>query len=311
MTRRDALNGMTGDEMAGSKWLWAGAGILSLLAHAGTAAILTMSPQPPEEEALIAGGVVAEVAMLGNGAFEAVESGKPDDTITPETIEPDVAELQPQEVVEVQPSEIQPEMTEIAPVDPVVSEPVEELIVPSAEVEIAAVPIPEIKPEIEPEQEIKPVPEVKKEEPVKKVERKKPKPKVVRKAGEQGKAKENATKGEVDGSADVKVASVGGQKKGNSTAAGNAAVSNYPGKVRNKINRAKRRVSGGERGSVTVSFTVGASGQASGVRVARSSGSGVLDQAAVDAVQRAAPFAKIPEAAGRSSWAFNVPIVFN
>ncbi|WLS07614.1 energy transducer TonB [Shinella sumterensis] len=297
--------------MAGSKWLWGGAGILSLLAHAGAAAILTMAPQPPEEEALVAGGVVAEVAMLGNGAFEAVESGKPDDTITPETIQPEVTEPEPQEVAEIQPTEVTPETSEIAPVEPIVSQPVEEMIVPSAEVEIAAVPIPEIKPEIEPEREIKPVPEVKKEKPAKKVERKKPKQKVVRKAGEDGKARENATRGEVDGSADVKAGAVGGQKKGNSSMAGNAAVSNYPGKVRSKINRAKRRVSGGDRGSVVVSFTVGAGGQASGVRVARSSGSGALDNAAVEAVMRAAPFAKIPEAAGRSSWAFTVPIVFN
>ena len=298
--------------MAGSKWLWIGAGAISLLAHAGAAAILTMAPAPEEEQALIAGGVVAEVAMLGNGAFEAVESGNPEDAIKPETIEPDVSEPVAQDVAEIQPTEIEPEVTEtMTPTDPIVSEPVEELIIPSAEVEIAAIPIPEIKPEIVPEEEIKPVPEVTQEEPVKKVERKKPKQKPVKKAGEKGKAKQNATKGEVDGSADVKTAAVGGQKKGNSSAAGNAAVSNYPGKVRNKINRAKRRVSGGDRGSVVVSFTVGSSGQASGIRVARSSGSAALDRAALDSVQRAAPFAKIPEAAGRSSWAFNVPIVFN
>ena len=227
--------------MSGSKWLWIGAGVVSLLAHAGAAAILTLAPAEKQDEALIAGGVVAEVAMLGNSAFEAVESGNPDDVIRPEEIEPDVTEPVPQQVSEIQPTEIQPETTEmVSPVDPVASEPVQELIVPSAEVEIAAVPVPEIKPEIEPEEEIKPVPE-KKEEPVRKVERKKPKPKVVRKAGEKGKAKASAARGEIDGSADVKTASVGGQKKGNSSAAGNAAVSNYPGKVRNKINRAKRR----------------------------------------------------------------------
>jgi protein TonB len=302
---------MTGDVMSGSKWLWIGAGVVSLLAHAGAAAILTLAPAEKEDEALIAGGVVAEVAMLGNSAFEAVESGNPDDVIRPEEIEPDVTEPVPQQVSEIQPTEIQPETTEmVSPVDPVASEPVQELIVPSAEVEIAAVPVPEIKPEIEPEQEIKPVPE-KKEEPVRKVEQKKPKPKVVRKAGEKGKARASTAKGEIDGSADVKTASVGGQKKGNSSAAGNAAVSNYPGKVRNKINRAKRRAPGGERGSVVVSFVVGAGGQASGIRIARSSGSGALDRAALESVQRAAPFARIPEAAGRSSWAFNIPIVFN
>lgn len=287
--------------MSGSKWLWIGAGVVSLLAHAGAAAILTLAPAEKQDEALIAGGVVAEVAMLGNSAFEAVESGNPDDVIRPEEIEPDVTEPVPQQVSEIQPTEIQPETTEmVSPVDLVASEPVQELIVPSAEVEIAAVPVPEIKP----------VPE-KKEEPVRKVEQKKPKPKVVRKAGEKGKARASTAKGEIDGSAEVKTASVGGQKKGNSSAAGNAAVSNYPGKVRNKINRAKRRAPGGERGSVVVSFVVGAGGQASGIRIARSSGSGALDRAALESVQRAAPFARIPEAAGRASWAFNIPIVFN
>ena len=136
--------------------------------------------------------------MLGNGAFEAVESGNPEDTITPETIQPDVTEPVPQEVVEIQPTEIEPEVTEVmTPTDPIVSEPVEELVVPSAEVEIAAVPVPEIKPEIRPEEEIKPVPEVKKEEPVKKVERKKPKGKAGpegRREG-QGQAERDARRG--------------------------------------------------------------------------------------------------------------------
>ncbi|MFC3075397.1 TonB family protein [Shinella pollutisoli] len=307
---------MTGDVMAGSKWLWGGAVVISLLAHAGAAAILTMSPPPQEDEALIAGGVVAEVAMLGNSAFEAVEAGNPEDTITPEVVEPDVTQPTPQEVAEIRPDEVEPEPVEtVTPTDvePLVSEPVEEVVVPSAEVEIAAIPIPEIKPEIMPEEEIKPVPEVKKEEPVKKAEKPEPKKKKkpVRKAGEKGQSKQTASRGQVDGSADVKTASLGGQKKGNSSTAGNAAVSNYPGKVRNKINRAKRRVSGGGRGSVVVSFVVGAGGDASGIRVARSSGQPELDKAALDSVRRAAPFAKIPEGAGRSSWAFSVPIVFN
>jgi protein TonB len=299
--------------MAGSKLIWSGAIVLSLLAHAGAAAILTMSPAAQEDEALIAGGVVAEVAMLGNGAFEAVESGNPEDTITPEMVEPEVTEIAPQEVAEIRPQEIMPEEIEtVQPTEaePIVSEPVEAMIVPSAEVEIAAIPIPEIRPEIVPEEAIEPVPE-KKEEPVRKVEKKKPKPKPVRKAGEKGEAKQNASKGQVDGSADVKTASLGGQQRGNSSSAGNAAVSNYPGKVRNKINRAKRRVSGGSRGNVVVSFVVSASGQASGIRVARSSGDDVLDRAALDSVRRAAPFSEIPAGAGRSSWAFNVPIVFN
>lgn len=301
--------------MVRSKLLWGGAVVVSLLAHAGAAAILTMAPEPKMDEATIAGGVVAEVAMLGNSAFEAVESGNPEDAITPETIEPDVTEPTPQQITEITPQEIEPQPVEtVTPsdIEPLVSEPVEELAVPSSEVEIAAIPIPEIKPEIVPEETIQPVPEAKKEEPVKKepVERKKPKP-VKKKAGEKGKAKQTASQGQVDGSADVKSASLGGQKKGNSATAGNAAVTNYPGKVRSKINRAKRRVPGGARGSVVVSFVVGAGGDASGIRIARSSGEPALDKAALESVRRAAPFAKIPDGAGRSSWAFSVPIVFN
>ena len=45
--------------MAGSKWLWISGGVLSLLAHAGAAAILTMTPAQQDEEALIAGGADA------------------------------------------------------------------------------------------------------------------------------------------------------------------------------------------------------------------------------------------------------------
>ncbi|QRM56468.1 energy transducer TonB [Sinorhizobium sp. BG8] len=302
--------------MIGSRVIWSGAIVLSLLGHAGAAAILTMTPEPEQEEALIAGGVVAEVAMLGNGAFEALESGNPQDIVKPEEILPDEVQPVVQEVAEAVPTEIEPlPVDPQQPIDmePVAAEPIEELIVPGAEVEIAAIPIPEIKPEIiedEPVEALQPVPEVKKEEPVKKVEPKR-KPKITQKAGEKGQSKANAAKGQVDGSEDVKTASLGGQKRGNSSSAGNAAVSNYPGKVRNKINRAKRRVPGGDSGSVVVSFVVSSGGQAGNIRVSRSSGFASLDKAAIDAVRRAGPFPKIPEDAGRASWSFNVPIVFN
>lgn len=295
--------------MSASKWLWVGGGVLSLVAHATAAAILTMAPAPAEEEAMIAGGIVAEVSMLGSAAFDATESGTPEDAIMPETIQPDVAETTSQQVAEIQPTEIQPELTEmVQPTNPVASEPVEELIVPSAEVEIAAIPIPEIKPEVEPEEAIKPVPEAKKEEPVKKVEREKPKQKPVRKAGERGKAKQNAKKGENDGSQDVKTAAVGSEKKGNSFAAGNADVSNYSGKVRRKINRARVHVKGRDRGIAMVSFVVSASGQISNLRISRSSGFPAVDKAALASVQRAAPFPKIPVETGKSTWGFDLPV---
>ncbi|MEQ8480583.1 MAG: TonB family protein [Hoeflea sp.] len=96
--------------------------------------------------------------------------------------------------------------------------------------------------------------------------------------------------------------------------AGNAAVSNYPGKVASQLRRGLRYPREARRegikGTVVVSFTVARNGSVRGVRIARSSGSALLDRAARDAVNRAAPFRPIPDAAGRSSWSFSVPLAF-
>lgn len=94
---------------------------------------------------------------------------------------------------------------------------------------------------------------------------------------------------------------------------GNAAASNYPGKVAAKLRRAlkypKSAVSS-SRGETQVAFTVLSDGSATGIRVVSSSGSAVLDQAAMDAVKRASPFPPIPAEAGRKQWPFAVPVLF-
>ena len=94
---------------------------------------------------------------------------------------------------------------------------------------------------------------------------------------------------------------------------GNAAVSNYPGKVAAKLRRVlkfpKSAVSG-SRGETQVAFTVLSDGSATGIRIVSSSGSAVLDQAAIDAVKRASPFPPIPTEAGRKQWPFAVPVLF-
>ena len=132
------------------------------------------------------------------------------------------------------------------------------------------------------------------------------------KGGSGGAGKTNARRGANEGSADGTSAASKGSKR--SSAAGNAAVSNYPGKVVSKLRRALRYPaaarSQGLRGEVQVAFTVSASGGVGGVRVVRSSGSAILDKAAVDTVRRAAPFPAIPADAGRSSWPFTVPLAF-
>jgi periplasmic protein TonB len=112
--------------------------------------------------------------------------------------------------------------------------------------------------------------------------------------------------------ADAAASSKSGGGKGKKDDGGSAAASKYPGLVQAKVTRAARypAKAKGKDGEALVSFVVGSGGNVSKVALARSSGNGVLDDAAVAAVNRAAPFPPIPEAAGRSSWAFTVPVYF-
>ena len=119
-------------------------------------------------------------------------------------------------------------------------------------------------------------------------------------------AKRGVATGKAEG--EMAIASSGGALSG----VGNAAVSNYPGKVAAKLRRVSRNLSRAAQASAhnnaQVSFVVGAGGDVRSVQLARSSGSPGLDEAALSIVQRAAPFPPIPPQAERASWAFTVPI---
>ena len=67
----------------------------------------------------------------------------------------------------------------------------------------------------------------------------------------------------------------------------------------------------GITGVSTVRFTLGAGGNVVSVSLASSSGQGMLDQAALAMVRRAAPFPPIPPSLGRGSMTFAAPIRFN
>ncbi|MBY0531082.1 MAG: energy transducer TonB [Xanthobacteraceae bacterium] len=64
-------------------------------------------------------------------------------------------------------------------------------------------------------------------------------------------------------------------------------------------------------GVSTVRFTLGASGNVISVSLAGTSGTGILDQAALAMVQRASPFPPIPPSLGRGSMTFAAPVRFN
>ncbi|WP_309085915.1 TonB family protein [Chelativorans sp.] len=131
-------------------------------------------------------------------------------------------------------------------------------------------------------------------------------------AGSGGRNEQDAKRGSAEGSRTTGNSASRG--RGRAAEAGNAAVSNYPGKIVSKLRRSLRYPREAQRqrlkGEVRVAFTVTSSGAVSGIRVVGSSGSPVLDRAAVETVQRAAPFPPIPQGAGRSSWPFTVPLAF-
>ncbi|WP_378950510.1 TonB family protein [Mesorhizobium sp. ANAO-SY3R2] len=205
------------------------------------------------------------------------------------------------------------------PVELTKAEPVEiEKPEPSAEAEAIAA---EVDPAPEPVKKPLEKPIRKAEaKPAKKPENKAEQPKKADKAparqekpartGSGGSGQADTRKGEADGAANGTTTTKG--KNGNSATAGNAAVSNYPGKVLAKLRRALRGISRGVRAKaqndVHVGFVVDAAGGVGGVRVVRSSGSPELDRAAVEMVRRAAPFPPIPPEAGRSSWQFTLPL---
>lgn len=128
-------------------------------------------------------------------------------------------------------------------------------------------------------------------------------------SGSGGQNEADARRGVAEGQTDGKTAT---RSQGGKSGIGNASVSNYPGKVVAKLRRALRGISSSARAKarndVQVSFTVDANGGVGGIRIARSSGSPELDAAALAVIRLAAPFPPIPTDAGRSSWAFALPL---
>jgi protein TonB len=298
---------------------WTGAIVLSLLAHAGAAKLFGPGEKPPEQ-ALVAGGDAMEVTVLGNAFEEMIQAGDPTEAMEPEEVAPEEVEPAPVEAADVTP--IQAEVTAETPTDIVPTE--ADVILPAEEISPVAAEQPEITatvapvetvvPEEKPEM-VKPEPE-KKPEPKKEPEKEKPQKKklVKKKAGDAGKQTETLNKGQADGVKNAVTSSSTGKKGAKSQASGNAAESNYKGKVRSKVQRhfryPKAADRAGIRGTVQVSFTILANGGVSGARISKSSGSPVLDEAALNAVRGAEPFPKIPDAANRGSWPFTIPLQF-
>ena len=91
--------------------------------------------------------------------------------------------------------------------------------------------------------------------------------------------------------------------------ASRGSLLSYAAGIRAKV--ARHKPSGvGPRGQVQVSFGVTLSGELSFARLAQSSGNAKLDEAAIEAVRRSAPFAPPPANASPAQLRFSIPFYF-
>lgn len=113
-----------------------------------------------------------------------------------------------------------------------------------------------------------------------------------------GNAQQNANQGAQTAAPRENAAASSGSDTNTSqtTVASNAAISNYPGQVLRRVSRV-RKPRTNVRGSAFVTFTISSGGGLAGVSVSRSSGSSDLDNAAIQVIQRAAPFPAPPAGA--------------
>jgi periplasmic protein TonB len=101
--------------------------------------------------------------------------------------------------------------------------------------------------------------------------------------------------------------SSGVQKKGGSTTARFA----YMGKLRSHLEHSKVNPGTQTSGTAVVRFKVRANGELVSREIESSSGSRVLDQAALDSIEKAAPFPPMPKDLGSDDLEISVPFKFS
>jgi protein TonB len=314
----------------------AAAWLLSLLGHAALAAVFLVPGVPPEEgrgEPAIEVTLVSEEAPVGDAEADARAASEIAPAPTEISVDappeaallqapPDIppAEIEPPPLPDVDvplPEQAPPVAITVPEVDvplpgpapqveiPMPSEPVAE---GTAEVDVPLpepVPTPVLPPE--PPTPTPPRPTAKQEKqpaPVKPIAKVAPKPaaraipapsKAAAAVAADGENRADRTRGE---------AATGGAK-----GASAAAVTSWRAAVQAAILRRKPAPDDEREGLVRVGFSIGRSGEVTGVRIAASSGAAALDAAALAAVRRAAPFPPVPPGLS-APVAMEVPIRF-
>lgn len=255
-------------------------------------------------------GAVVE-ARLGN-SFSDLAAGVAQPT-EPEEVPPElpeeITEPQPQQtpVTPAQPPAPQPEVAavpeaitpDLATVPLVSADPVEVTPTETPEITTAQTvePTETVDPEQDPPDTITPVSEAPSLRPKVRPERP-PEPPRRTQTARQGNSNQNTTTGSATGN-QTATAAQKSTRTGQSTEAGNAAASNYPGKVMRKISRI-RKPRTKTNGTTVIQFAIASSGALQSARVAQSSGSQQFDRAVLQIVQRAAPFPAPPPGARRN-----------
>lgn len=281
--------------------LWTSAALVVLAAHVGGGLYLHGVMDQVEPPAAFEQAMEVDLSPVMMSAPDQVES---EEVISEETEQPVVeeepvdqpppeeqamvAEDVPPETVEeeqepVQPEMAEPEQAEPEPVQPdVVTEEPEETVVDLPE---SDVPMPMARPEPPREivQEERPRPQPRRERPREQPVREQP----VRQA--QARQQESSQQ--------------------EASRAPQVSPARWATRVRSLIERQKRRAGRGVRdsGQAVVAFSVSASGAVTGVRLARSSGSSAIDQAALAMVQAISP----PPPPGGSAVPLTVPVLFD
>jgi len=257
--------------------LWALAGLVVISAHAAVA--YYVSTRPPELAA-----EASEPAMMIDLAPLPVQA--------PQEVEPEnLVEEQPNETIEPV-DEVQTEMAETPVEEPVQPDEVEPVETPEevaeAEPEEAEEIAPEIAEAITPEVAV-PLPQprpVVREQPKKPVEKKKEVVKKEKPVKRQADVAEKETK-----PTEKRVV----QRQ--ASTAPSISPAKWSSKVQAWIARRARRSSAKETGTAQVTFRIDVNGNVTSAKLARSSGSSELDQAAVDLIWRSSPVPAPPEPA--------------
>ncbi len=278
---------------------------LSFLLHLGGGLRLAL----PDPQVQVAGGAPTTVARLGN-SFRDVAQGSaqsappaPTRPVTPDTAQ-DVTPDQTQQVEPVKTPQttptLQPDTTPplLAPskaaavTAPTAPEPVKTTAVKPmvAQATPAAKPLPP-KPlsATPPTTTITALPDPK---PAPKPTTTPPKAQAQRPPSAQG-ADRAERQGSAEGQRTATANAAAKEPAAQTAASGNAALTNYAGKVWRKIQRA--RPSSSVKGTTVIAIAISDRGRLTAVSVARSSGSAQLDQLALRAARKAAPFPAPPD----------------